>query len=473
MWLSLIYTFSEVSLILGVLRLFVLHLSKEDSPKKYAQTARFWLLLSLFFSILFYDKSCNEAYFINNAYTLVFKLSIGLMSYMMLGLSSAWFVAEKRTGCRYYVLMLLALASINLLLSSVRLPSLFLSYVLLIYINYRLLDISYERLPSTIAPRYIRVSLLIILMFAAGFSFLSFKLGANVSFTAIKDFLSSGTQEAYRFFAAVALCIPFLYSLGLAPFHVLAEEKAGKAILPVSHYFAVITPLAFWGAFFKLNNTIFIAFFASFAPVYVAFALISVLFGAVGANARINLHRILAYAALYHFGLILLLLSFFKPEADFAAFIVLLAYIISINGAYIVFYGLKSRGEYLSAITSLSGLSETRPELTAALLISLFSLLGLPPFVGFLGQLTLVNELIKNESYASLGVALFCLLFLAKSCLEIIKTAYFEHKIKNYDTPNRQVIFLSLLNALIIAIAAFNPGNIMAILKDMFYVVYL
>ncbi len=467
------YALPEISLLCGIVHLYFLWLLSYDSARFYARASRFWLLLSLFFTVVFYDRSFNPQYFENNAYTLLFNLLGGFFAYVMLRLASSWFASENRTGCKYYVLILTALIGMNLLLSSVNLIALLFCYTLLIFINYRLLGISYEKLPSEAATRYMGVSAIILVLFAAGFSYLNNSLGGNVDYTALKNFFADNTASFPFFMAAVAVIVPFLYSLGIAPFHMIAEDKAGKGILPVSHYFAMVAPVAFWGAFMKLNLTVFAPYASELAPVYVAFALLSVVFGAIGANARINLHRIYAYSSMYHFALILLLLSFFKPAAAFAAFLYLFMYMLGLNSVYVVFYGLKSYGEYLSAVASLSGLAQTRPYTTGALLVSLFSLIGLPPLAGFAGQLNLANEMLRNESYASLGVVFFFLLILAKAYLEIIKTAYFEQKLKVYDTENKSVLFYTLFGILCIAVVAFNPGHLFQTLQDMFYVVFL
>lgn len=468
-----LYTFPEFSLLSGILNLCFLYFFEEDTARSYTKTARFWLIVSLFFSIIFYDKSFNVAYFENNAYTLLWFLLIDILTYIMLGLSSYWFSSEKKTGCKYNILILCALIGIRLMLSAINLLVLFLSYVLLICINYRLLGISYEKKSPSVANRYMGISAVIILGFFASIYYLNNMLAGNIDLSTVKSFFSHNHHTLIVYMAAAWCVIPFFYSLGIAPFHIMAEDKVGQAILPVSHYFAVIMPLAFWGIFIKLNMMLFNVFALDFAPVYQIFAVISLFLGAIGANARINLHRIYAHGAMYHFGLILLLLSFFKPETDFAAFICLFVLILGINGIYMVFYSLKSHGGYLSAITSLSGLAETRPYTTGTLLISLFSLIGLPPLAGFIGQLNMVNELIENKSFIILGIVFALLLFLVRAYLEIIKTVYFEHKIKTYDTEKKNVLFYTLLSTACMIAASFNPYNIFATLKDMFYVIFI
>lgn len=127
----------------------------------------------------------------------------------------------------------------------------------------------------------------------------------------------------------------------------------------------------------------------------------------------------------------------------------------------------------MAATTSLSGLAETRPYTTGALLVSLFSMIGLPPLAGFTGQLGAVSELLKNGCYASLGIILLFLLVLAKAYLEIIKTAYFEHKVKIFDAENKTVLLYTMFCMLCIVFVSFNPYGLFHLLQDMFYVVGL
>lgn len=469
----ILYTFSEISLLLGVIHLCILYFLGEESPKKYAYTSRNWLLISLLFSIVFHSQIHDMAYFENNAYTLLFRIIVGALSYVLLLLTPSWFATQKETGCKYYIFILMALASINAMLSSINLYSLFLSYVILIMINYRLLGISYEKIPSTIASKYLLISLLIITMFLGGVFYLKLNIASLPTFIAIKQLYLTNINNPKIYLAIITIIIPFLYSLGIAPFHIFAEEKSGKAILPVAHYFALIAPIAFWGVFLKLNIEVFSEYSQILSHSYLAFGFMSLFFGAIGANSRINIHRIFAHASIYHFGIILIMLSFNRQEMYFSAFIYLLMYILALNGIYLVLYSLRSHGEYLSSVTSLSGLSQTKGFSTGMLLISIFSFIGFPPLAGFLGQLNLLIDLISAGAYIQLGIIFFCFLFLARVYLALIKIAYFEPKSKNYDTINKSLLLCMLINMLLIITIAFNPYNIITIIQDMFYVVFL
>lgn len=470
----ILYISSEITLFIGVLNLIILHLISEDSQKKYATVSRIWLIISLLCSIIFYDKSYNDFYFENNSYTLLFRLLIGVFSYIMLGITSFWFSSEKRTGCKYYILILISLIFINSLVSATNLLSLFISYVLLIFINYNLLSTNYDKLSQNIRFRYMFISIFIISIFAIGGYIIFRYLGQNTSFLAINKLYSTFQNkiDIKLYISAIFIILPFLYSIGIAPLHFMNEEKTGKSILPVSHYFSIILPIAYWGTFIKLNTLILFTFSEALSQAYIIFAVISLFFGALGANSRINLHRIFAYSSIFHFGLILILISMFTKETYFASFVYLFTYILALNGIYLIFYSLKSHSEYLSSTVSLSGLAQTRPFATNMLLISLFSFIGFPPLVGFLGQFNLIIELVNSKAYICIGIMFLCFIFLAKAYFELIKIAYFEPKIKNYDTENKSLLVCILINMILIIYITFNPYELLTTIQDLFNVIF-
>ncbi len=470
---QIFYVFPELALFGGIIHLYFSYILGEESPKLFARTARIWLLISLFCSVMYYDHSFNEKYFSNNSYTLLFKIIINIFAYMILGLAPQYFSATKKSGCKFYILFLSALISINVMLATVNVTILVLSYLLLLFINHRLLEVNCDKMSLVARLRYMSAGAVILCLLVFGFVGIYTLTNGSPDYYLLANIIEEKKQSFMVYLYVICLIIPFLYSLGLAPFHSFSEDKLGKSSLPVSHYLAVVVPFAYWGTFIKLNKEIATPFAEQISPVYMFLGLLSVVYGAMGANARINLHRIYSFCLMYYFGMLLVLLSLFNPQTDFIIFISLFASIIGINGVYLVFYSLKSRNEYLSAITSLSGLAETRPYTTATLLISLFSLMGMPPLAGFLGQVSLASELIASKSFISLSIIFFFLLLLAKTYLEIMKTAYFEHKIIALDTEPKFLWLYMLGNIICIGVIAFNPNHLLKIIKDMFYVIFI
>ena len=466
---KILYLLPEISLFLGILHLIVLYLFSYESPKVYSKVSRLWLQASFFFLVVFYDKSINTYYFENNAYTLLFKLLMLIFTYQALISSSSWFSAENKTGIKYLILVFLSLIISNFLISSVNIISFIILYPLLTSLNYFLLKLS----PQEISKKYLNVSSIILSIMLIGFIYIFISSNQLSQYKELAGYIDIAHNDFKVYISATFLMLPLLFSLGLVPFHSLKEEEIAKSILPVSHYFAVIMPIVYWATLIKYNIFLSKAYEEYLSYSFFIIALFSIILGAIGANSRINLHRIYTHGSIYHFGVILMLLSFFNNYSNFSGFLYLLLYLITLNGLYSVFYNLKSHGEFLSSQISISGLAETRPHTTRALLISIFSLLGFPPFAGFLAEFSFINIFLQQKSYYALLIILICFLVLAKSYLEIIKTAYFEQKIKNYDTENKTIQLITLFGIMLIIVISFNPFNIIEELKDMFYVIYL
>ena len=57
--------------------------------------------------------------------------------------------------------------------------------------------------------------------------------------------------------------------------------------------------------------------------------------------------------------------------------------------------------------------------------VFLFSLIGFPPFLGFLGLFAVFSDLVLHNNFYQLAILLAALLVLAYAYLQIIKTMYF------------------------------------------------
>lgn len=119
------------------------------------------------------------------------------------------------------------------------------------------------------------------------------------------------------------------------------------------------------------------------APVIGLFAGVSLIIGALSANRQGNIRRLFAYLSIYCLGFTLIGLVSFSNNAVIASFAYTVIAVLSLAGVYTVFLGLKSRGEYLSDISSINGFYQVRPYMSAALLVFMFSLIGLAPTLGF------------------------------------------------------------------------------------------
>lgn len=458
---------------MGIMHLMLLYVNGIQTAKTYASTARTWLLFSLLCLILINENNIAIPYLEHNAYTLLFMLWSGISMYLMLILSSGWFVSIQRTGCRYNMLILAAYICINIMLETINIAVLMIGYIIWTIINYALLKINYEKQTTENGKRYLIISGVIIGLSVLSMIYIRWQGLENYDYANISVWLANKELSLPLFLAVMGVLMPMFYAMNIAPFHIMAEEKQSRSILPVAHYFAIIPIIVFFAVLLKINQIFAPILGTHLTAVYQILAIISIIFGAIGTNARMNLHRICAYSTVFHIGIVLLLVSLGSSQAIETAFIYLLIYLTALGAIYAVCYNLRSHGEYLSSISSLAGIAENRPYATGALLVGLFSMMGLPPLAGFLGQLNVVYDLLNQEAYLILLVVIISLLLIIRAYLSIIMTVYFEKKIKSFDTENKYVLLCSTLYILAVIGLTFNPFHIFEHIKDMFNVIFL
>lgn len=144
-----------------------------------------------------------------------------------------------------------------------------------------------------------------------------------------------------------------------------------------------------------------------------------------------------------------------------SAFAYMMVYILAMAGVYTVFLGLKSRGDYLTGLSDIDGLSVSKPYLSAALLVFMVSLAGIPPMLGFLGRLSVINNLVVEERWGDVVVLLVSMLFMANAYLQVIRTAYFEPLKKSFDRTDKAIYICLFVNLVLVIISTLNPGYLL------------
>src|SRR5437879_1487132 len=151
--------------------------------------------------------------------------------------------------------------------------------------------------------------------------------------------------------AALALVARFALTLAGAPAYV--PDPAG--LLRMAHYLA---------------------------PAIAVFAALTATFGNMAAYLQTNLKRLLAYSTIAHAGYMMMGLATFTRNGLSAVLFYLIAYLFMNLGAFAVVAFLRNQtgSEELS---SYRGLMQRAPVMAVTMGVFFFSLLGIPPLVGF------------------------------------------------------------------------------------------
>lgn len=221
--------------------------------------------------------------------------------------------------------------------------------------------------------------------------------------------------ETYRLLGAFFLAGSLLFKVAGFPFQMWAPDVYQGAPFPVMAYLAVASKAAALAAMALLFFGPLAYTFKTLQSAWLILALASQIIGNLGAIRQTRFSRFIAYSSIAQAGFFLL--AFLAPTrlGQEALIFNVLAYGFSTLALFFFWNGaLKSQREVSGGDTEgdqddlhgLGGLVSRRPDLALGLAVTLFSLAGIPPLMGFMGKFLLFNGLAKNQHYAVLALAL-------------------------------------------------------------------
>jgi NADH-quinone oxidoreductase subunit N len=192
----------------------------------------------------------------------------------------------------------------------------------------------------------------------------------------------------------------FAYKIAAAPFHMWAPDVYEGAPTLVAGFLSVGPKAAGFAVLVRFFRE---ALFAQTAlpeaqspwPVLAGvLAVATMTVGNLCAFGQTNLKRLLAYSSIAHAGTMLLAFSVFTDEGVTALAFYLAVYGAMNLGAFLVVLAVgEAVGE--ETIDGLRGLGTRAPGMAAAMGVFLVSLVGLPPFAGFVGKLYVFTALLR------------------------------------------------------------------------------
>ena len=149
-----------------------------------------------------------------------------------------------------------------------------------------------------------------------------------------------------------------------------------------------------------------------------------------------------------------------------AAYVYYVIYLLTMYGVCAVLFGFKIKGEYPLMLSDFNGAAYRRPYISAMLVIFLFSLLGFPPTLGFLGHFSLFTDLVIHNHFYQMTFLLLMMLALAYSYLTIIQALYFEDSHDVFDRAERSIYVVIFANAILMALLLLQPQYLFDVLTN-------
>lgn len=234
--------------------------------------------------------------------------------------------------------------------------------------------------------------------------------------------------------------------------------------------------------------------------IFLISSILSLIIGTVVGLAQIKIKRLLAYSTISHIGFMLLALAINTEQSIDSFLFYLIQYIITNLNIFLILLAisyyyfnniqvLPMQGEKdVKYITDLQGLFYANPFLSLSLSLSLFSMAGIPPFVGFFSKQFVLYSALDSGYYFISLLGIIVSVISATYYLKIIKILHSQKEGLNMQVINTNKVQglpmqgennLSQFHSLIISILSLfillfilKPTLILIVLKY-FHLLYL
>ncbi len=222
---------------------------------------------------------------------------------------------------------------------------------------------------------------------------------------------------------AVALIAAGIFAKSATlPFHTWLPD-AGVAPTPVTAllHAAVLVKIGVY-AFARIFNYT-LALSAESQQWLMVFGLLSAMVAAAAALWDTNIKRILAYSTISQIGYIFMGLAAFNTVGIGGAILFILMHGLAKGGLFLA-AGVIEHGTGTKDITRMGGLFQAMPVTAVAVLLCIFSIVGIPPLGGFFSKLMVIMGVVRSGNHAIAALAMFTALLTAVYLLRLFTLVF-------------------------------------------------
>src|ERR1700730_8289098 len=173
------------------------------------------------------------------------------------------------------------------------------------------------------------------------------------------------------------------FKLGAVPFHMWIPDVYEGSPTCVTLFIGTVSKLAAFALAMRLLPEALAGSQPDWSQMLVVLSVLSIAIGNVIAISQTNLKRMLAYSTISHIGYILLGILAGTAQGYQAAMFYMISYVVVACGAFGMILLLARQGFEADKLVDFQGLNARSPWFAGMMAILMFSLAGLPPFVGF------------------------------------------------------------------------------------------
>ena len=271
-------------------------------------------------------------------------------------------------------------------------------------------------------------------------------------------------------FGLVFVVSGIAFKLGVVPFHMWIPDVYHGAPTAVTLFIASAPKLAAFAVVIRVLVSGLIVASRDWQMMLIILSVLSMAVGNFAAIAQTNIKRMLAYSAISHMGFMLLGMATgvimgdvrFIFNAYSSSMFYVVTYVLTSLGAFGTVLLLSRAGFESDEISDFAGLNKRNSWYAAIMMMMMFSMAGIPFFVGFFAKFSVLQAVVAAGHLWLALAAIFFSLVGAYYYLRIVKVMYFDPPASNVPIKaTMDVKLLMSVNGLAVALIGIFPNGLM------------
>lgn len=401
--------------------------------------------------------------FVDDPMADVLKLMIYLSTALMLIYTRTYITLRGMFRGEFYALVLFAVAGMMIMVSGQHFLTLYMGLELLSLCLYALVAMDRDNSRAAeAAMKYFVLGALASGMLLYGMSMLYGATG-SLNISEVASSLLNGIQNRPVLVLGLVFIVAGLaFKLGAVPFQMWVPDVYEGSPTAVTLFIGSVTKLAAFALVIRLLVQGLFVLAIDWQGMLIIMAVLSIVIGNITAIAQTSLKRMLAYSTISHVGFLLYGIMSAGINGFASAMFYIVSYVLMTLAGFGIILLLSRKGFEADKLEDLKGLNQRSPWYAFLMLITMFSMAGVPPTLGFYAKFAVLQAALQAGMVWLVVFAVLMAVIGAFYYLRIVKLMYFdEPKDKAAIKSTPEMRWALSLNALALLGLGLMPQSLM------------
>jgi len=365
--------------------------------------------------------------FVDDALSDVLKLMIYLSTSLVLVYTRSYISLRGMFRGEFYAMVLFAMLGMMIMVSGQHFLTLYMGLELLSLSLYALVAMDRDNARATeAAMKYFVLGALASGMLLYGMSMMYGATG-SLNISEVASSLLNGVQDKPVLVLGLVFIIAGLaFKLGAVPFHMWVPDVYEGSPTAITLFIGSVTKLAAFAFMIRLLVQGLYVLAIDWQGMLVIMAVLSITIGNITAIAQTNLKRMLAYSTISHVGFLLFGFLSVNINGYTSSMLYIASYVLMTLAGFGIMLLLSRKGFEAENLDDLKGLSQRSPWFAFMMMITMFSMAGVPPTLGFYAKLAVLQAALQAGFIWLVVFAVLMAVIGAFYYLRIVKLMYFD-----------------------------------------------